>query len=135
MQDWRDQLKELSPGLGVPDGNYVYVLQCGPPHIDPRTKPHYFSKAVNADLRFYVGYSTNIPNRIKRHVNGEGAVFTEIFPPIKLVSLDRIDKEVKAKAYERRKAQAIRMKYSMENVESGFEGDNNAKKDVYVYQK
>ena len=51
---------------------YVYILKCN-------------------DNSYYVGSSTNIEDRVKRHNQGKGAQYTKLRRPVTLVYVERFD--------------------------------------------
>ena len=75
--------------------HFVYILKC-------------------ADGSFYVGSATDIEDRLKRHNSGNGAVFTAMRRPVKLVYWepyqnldDAIKRERQIKRWSRSKKEAL----------------------------
>jgi putative endonuclease len=74
---------------------YLYILQC-------------------SDGTYYTGSTNNLDLRIAQHQNGEGAVYTKLRLPVKLVfyeEFERIDeafrKEKQVQGWSRRKKEAL----------------------------
>jgi len=74
---------------------YLYILQC-------------------SDGSYYTGSTNNLDLRIAQHQNGEGAVYTKLRLPVKLVfyeEFERIDeafrKEKQVQGWSRRKKEAL----------------------------
>jgi putative endonuclease len=74
---------------------YLYILQC-------------------SDGSYYTGSTKNLDLRIAQHQNGEGAVYTKLRLPVKLVfyeEFERIDeafrKEKQVQGWSRRKKEAL----------------------------
>jgi predicted GIY-YIG superfamily endonuclease len=65
--------------------------------------------------KYYVGKTTNLVSRMKQHMNGKGAVFTKLYPPIELVYSKRVenifDEDLLTKE--------MMMKFGIENVRGG----------------
>ena len=75
--------------------HFVYILKC-------------------ADGSFYVGSATDLEDRLKRHNSGNGAVFTALRRPVKLVYQepykyldDAIKRERQIKKWSRTKKEAL----------------------------
>jgi putative endonuclease len=62
---------------------YVYILLC-------------------QDGSFYTGYSKNLKSRVRLHVNGNGARYTRIHKPKKLVYVEKFVSRAEAMKRERR---------------------------------
>lgn len=61
---------------------YVYIVQC-------------------EDGSLYTGYTTDIESRMKRHVKGQGARYTRMNKPTKLVHIERYHTRSEAMKRER----------------------------------
>ena len=75
-------LSERSESKGMAERYYVYILLC-------------------ADKSFYVGSTKDIKTRIKRHNDGQGAQYTRIRRPVRLVYHEVYPDEVAAVRRER----------------------------------
>jgi len=79
---------------------YVYVLQC-------RTGG------------FYTGYTKNLDQRMRLHINGKGARYTRMHKPLKLAYVERFGSRREAMRKERKiKGLNHRQKMEMINSES-----------------
>lgn len=121
LEEWvRSQQSEM-------DGHYaVYVIDCTPQlgeDEDPRvnelraevhaeevsSKPREKgAQAVNnGECVYYVGYSDNVPERMRRHAKGMtygGAKFLSLFKPVELVEVTWHETEAAARKFEKRRA-------------------------------
>ncbi|KAB8126542.1 GIY-YIG nuclease family protein [Gracilibacillus oryzae] len=92
--------------------HYVYILECN-------------------DQTLYTGYTTNLPRRLKMHMDGKGAKYTRGRGPLKIVykskcqtKSEALQLEAKIKKLPRnKKIQLIR-----ENVEERYGDHENPKK-------
>lgn len=70
--------------------------------------------------RIYVGEtSLAIKDRIKRHINGRGASWTEIHSPIEIISVAKIFGDALRKKYERFKTLEMMKKVGWKKVRGG----------------
>ncbi|WP_251331204.1 hypothetical protein [Haloplanus pelagicus] len=113
-----NELNFLSSLSGYSSDNIVYVLRCRQMEPDSKIisraellyddvdtyKQHYYPNwvdhALESELLLYVGWTNDVQRRITDHLTGEGAVFTEIFPPIGIVKLYPADTSREAKRME-----------------------------------
>ena len=70
--------------------------------------PDWLPQAVAATERVYVGYSQNANERIDQHYNGQGAQFTKLFEPRRLLDIWDSMSETRARNYEEQTADRIR---------------------------
>lgn len=82
---------------GWTDG--VYVLECRPRSVSQKVVREelrlqrdcrWINASQESDQLLYVGVSQNVPNRLREHAyaRGNGANFTQIFPAVRLISLE-----------------------------------------------
>jgi putative endonuclease len=69
--------------MGESNGYYVYILLC-------------------ADGSYYTGYSNNPSHRLEAHLNGQGARYTRMHRPSRMVYLRRHETRKAAMGHERR---------------------------------
>ena len=60
----------------------------------------YLFKSIKNSAKTYIGYTTNLKERIKKHNEG-GSTYTKDDRPWKLVSFHGFDEEIKAIAFEK----------------------------------
>ncbi|MDZ7701836.1 MAG: GIY-YIG nuclease family protein [Halobacteriales archaeon] len=136
--DHRARINELSDTIG-PGGRYaVYSLHCGPPADDVgeilEEMPPFFDDAARADIRYYVGFTSNVYKRIEQHFDGQGAEFTKAFPPVDIVQIEWFDKRFRARGFEGRLAEKLRYRYRAELIELHQEKRPDEVVIPYVYQ-
>ena len=73
---------------------YVYILEC-------------------SDATYYMGYTTNVKNRLKMHNLGKGAKYTRARRPCKLVYVKECDS----------KSSAMKLEYRIKQMSRKEKGD------------
>lgn len=77
----------------------VYVLECRPRAVSQRVVREelqlqndcrWINASKESDRLLYVGVSQNVPNRLREHAyaRGNGANFTQMFPAVRLISVE-----------------------------------------------
>lgn len=81
----------------------IYILECDKRSLG-KTKaygsnlgksksiPNWVWPAHNAKKRYYVGSSKRVGYRVLQHLHGDGAWFTQVFPPKRIVDIEWIER-------------------------------------------
>ena len=63
--------------------------------------PHYVYILLCKDGSYYTGYARNVKRRVKRHKKGQGARYTKMHEPEKIVYVEEFDSRSEAMKRER----------------------------------
>lgn len=82
---------------------------------------HLYVLALECD-KYYVGISRNVKKRFDAHQRGEGAEWTKLYKPLKVISDTQLAfcSYTKVKPYEDQKTIELMKKYGRENVRGGM---------------
>lgn len=61
-------------------------------------------EAESAPIIYYVGQSKDVVRRLYTHISSSGGLLTELFPPVRLVSVEWFDTEQEARTAEQERA-------------------------------
>lgn len=135
---YRAILRDASDGIGQPADYCVYSLVCGTERAGAadnfEERPRWYEPAREADLRFYVGFTSDIYRRMEQHFSGDGAEFTQIFPPSGIRHLAWVDTQRQGMALERKLAAGLRTEYQVRRAEAAWRAEGEFVPTVYVYQ-
>lgn len=81
-------------------------------HADGPIYPQWIDSAYEADEIYYVGMSNDVSRRITDHVLGtkSGAMFTKLFPPVKIHDVEYFETRKEAKKKEQEVAEDLKEK-------------------------
>lgn len=79
------------------------------------------------DDRYYVGSSENIDRRIARHMNGRGAVWTRLHPPVEVADTMEVNDPERRKKFERYRTLHLMKEVGWEKVRGGGWTQRNLK--------
>ena len=69
--------------------------------------------------RYYVGESRNIEHRVSRHFDGDGAVWTQDHPPVRVVDTQEVEDSTARKKLEREVTLLMMVKVGWRKVRGG----------------